>query len=271
MSPNYQVTSTEDFLRTHAVFTLEEFAAALRPDATRAARERLKYHAGRGRVKLLERGLYASVPAGIDAVRHRADRFLAAAALRPQGILSHHAALELLGAAHSAWNVCTVLTDRRRRPLDLDHAEVRFLEHPAPLRRKAKQRLGSRHVDYQSARLTVTGPERTLVDGFHQPRWVGGLAELVESASGFGVLDLELLRAVLDAYGLKTLFAAVGWFLDRFRETFFVPDRFLSELRERRPHSPVYLPSKARGGTLVSEWSLVLPDNVLRLGEPNAG
>lgn len=270
MNPKHQVPSTYEFLRAHPVFRLEEFAAALGPNATRAARERLKYHAGQGRVKLLERGLYASVPAGIDTERYRPDRFLAAAALRPEGILSHHAALELLGAAHSVWNVCTVLTDRRRRPLDLDNAEVRFLGHPAPLRRNGQHRLGSRRIDYQGARLTVTGPERTLVDGFHQPRWAGGLAELVESASGFGVLDLKLLMAVLDAYDLKTLCAAVGWFLDRFRETFFVPDQLLRDLRERRPRSPTYLPSSFRGGALVPEWNLVLPQAVLRLSEPDA-
>ena len=76
MNPKHQVPSTEDFLRTRPVFTLGEFAAALGPDRRRVARERLKYHAGQGRVKLLERGLYASVPAGIDADRHRADAHL---------------------------------------------------------------------------------------------------------------------------------------------------------------------------------------------------
>lgn len=271
MSTKRQELRTEDFLQTHPVFTLEEFARALGPGATGAARERLKYHAGRGRVKLLERGLYASVPAGIDAARHGADRFLVAEALRPEGILSHHAALELLGAAHSTWNVCTVLTEKRRRPLDLDNAQVRFLQYPASLRRGNNERLGSRTVAYQDVQLTITGRERTLVDGFHQPRWVGGVAELVESASGFGVLDLDLLMQVLDAYGLKTLYAAVGWFLSSFRDTFFVPDGFLRKLRNRRPRSPTYVPRKARGGTLVSEWNLVLPDEVLRLGEPDAG
>ena len=248
MSTKRQGVSTEDFLRTHPVFTLDEFARALGPDAMGAARDRLKYHAGQGRVKPLERGLYASVPAGIDAARHRADRFLAAAALRPDGILSHHGALELLGAAHSTWNVCTVLTEKRRRPLDLDNAQVRFLQQPAPLRRGNNQRLGSRTVAYQGAQLTVTGRERTLVDGFHQPRWVGGLAELVESASGFGVLDLDLVMQILDAYRVKTLYAAVGWFLSRFRDTFFVPDDFLRKLRKRRPRSPTYVPRKARVG-----------------------
>ena len=92
----------------------------------------------------------------------------------------------------------------------------------------------------------------------------------MESASGFGVLDLELLRKILDAYELKTLYAAMGWFLDRFQETFFVPDRLLSELHERRPRSPIYLPHRTRGGTLVAPWNLVLPDNVVRPGEPDA-
>ena len=272
MSTNRQIPSTGEFLRACPVFTVRQFADALDGrDGTRLARERLKYHATHGRVKMLERGLYASVPAGLDPERYHPDRYLVAVALRPGGVLSHHAALELLGAAHSEWNLCTILSDRRRRPLKLGNVEVRFLEHPAPLRRSGNQRLGTRSIERQGVTLTVTAPERTLVDGFHQPRWVGGLEELVASASGFGVLDLELLGRLLDAYRFKTLYAAVGWFLQSFQETFFVPNELLSQLREHRPRRPVYLPRRDRGGTLVAEWNLVLPRSVLGLSACGVG
>jgi predicted transcriptional regulator of viral defense system len=271
MSTNRQVKhlDTDSFLRTHPVFTLAEFSAALGPyRSTSAAKERLKYHAGRGRVRMLERGLYAAVPAGLDAARYWPDRFLAAAALRPAGIFSHHAALELLGAAHSEWNECTVLTNRRRRPLRLGNVEVRFLGHPAPLRRLGRQELGTRDVERSGRILRVTGPERTLVDGFRQPKWAGGLEELVESAAGFGVFDLELLQAVLEAFDQGVLWGAVGWFLDRYQSRFFVPPEYLAHLESRRPRSPSYVPRSERGGVLVRRWNLVLPPGLAGEGGP---
>ncbi len=117
--------------------------------------------------------------------------------------------------------------------------------------------------------LRVSGPERTLVDGFRQPRLVGGLPELVESAAGFGVLDLDLLKRILDAYDRKALWAATGWFLERYRDTFFVPEDYLADFEKKKPRSPQYLPPGERPGTLVPRWNLVLPTNVVRGGEPD--
>lgn len=71
-----------------------------------------------------------------------------------------------------------------------------------------------RRVPYVETTLRVTGPERTLADGFRQLRLVGGLEELVTSAAGFASLDLEQLDALLRAYDLRILYAAVGWFLE---------------------------------------------------------
>ena len=45
-----------------------------------------------------------------------------------------------------------------------------------------------RDVHYRGQTLRVTGRERTLVNGFRQPRFVGGLDDLVESVGGFGTL-----------------------------------------------------------------------------------
>ena len=271
MSTNRQVRQldTGSFLRTHPVFTLAEFSEALgsRPSSA-AAQERLKYHARKGRVKMLERGLYAAVPAGREAASYWPDRYLAAAALRPAGIFSHHAALELLGAAHSEWNVCTVLTRKRRRPLGLRNVEVRFLDQPAALRRTGRQELGTREVERSGRVLRVTGPERTLVDGFRQPKWAGGLEELVESAAGFGVLDLDLLQDVLEAFGQSVLWAATGWFLERYQSRFFVPRGYLARLEKMRPGSPRYVPRGERGGVFVKRWNLVLPPGVAGDGGP---
>lgn len=84
-----------------------------------------------GRLKVLARGVYAVVPRGTAPEALRPDPFLVAAAARPDAVFSHHAALELLGAAHSVWNECTAYASRRRRPIELDGTTVCFLDVPA--------------------------------------------------------------------------------------------------------------------------------------------
>jgi len=235
--------------------------------------ERLKYLQSTGRIVSLERGLYATVRPGEDPGAVTPDPYLVGAALRPDGVFGYHSALTLLGVGHSDWSVVTLLSSRRRRPLELRSARVEILPHPAALVRKEATDLGVRSLGYLHATVRVTGRERTLVDGFRQPRLVGGLEELVTSAAGFASLDLELLDSVLHAYDLRTLFAAVGWFLETYQQHFYVPDDFLLRLESRRPASPQYLPRGGRtqmhGGRLVRRWNLILPEVVLRGAEPN--
>ena len=275
MSTQRQVTAfdTDRFLTRHQVFSLQELREAMGGPSPSAVRTWLKFHASRRRLKVLERGLYATVQPGDDPENVSANPYLVAAALRPDGVFAYHSALTLLGAAHSEWSVVTILSRRRRRPLALRTARVEVLPHPVSLVRKGATHIGVRPVPYLDTSIRVTGPERTLVDGFRQLRLVGGLEELVTSAAGFASLDLEQLAVVLGAYELRILYAAVGWFLETYRAHFFVPDDFLTRLENQRPIAPQYLPRRARAdsdeGRLVSRWNLILPAVVLRGPEPD--
>ena len=261
---------TIDFFALHPVFSLDEASSALGLPGGRAATvERLKYHVETGRLKLAIRGVYAVVPPGTWAAEFRPDPFLVAAAFRPDGIFSHHSALELQGVAHSMWNECTLYAEGRRKPVLLSGTTVRFLDHPAPMRMESGSHLGMRKIERRGKFLRATGPERTLVEGFRRPRLAGGLEELVTSASGFAVLDLALLDETLQRYGIANLWAATGWFLERFRETFHVPEAFLNHLERHRPRVPHYVERNRRGGMLASRWNLILPESLLRLGEPD--
>lgn len=260
--------NTATFFQTHRVFDLNAAARVLTPAGGRVtARERLKYHVRQGKVKKIARGLYASVPATADPAIFQPDIYLVARAARPDAVFSHHSALELLGAAHSEWRLCTAFTRRRRATLKLPKFEVRFLSPPAPLERYGGLSLGTRRVKYLDAELEVTGPERTLVEGFRQPDLVGGLEELVVSAAGFPVLDFPVLIEVLHAYGQKVLWAAAGWFLERHRSHFFIEDSDLATIEEQIPKSAQYLDRSRQGGSLVRRWRLIVPDSLLRSGE----
>jgi hypothetical protein len=235
----------------------------------KATLERLKYAAGRGKLKMLARGIYASVPPGADPAKFQPDRFLTAVALRPNSVFSHHSALELLGAAHSEWRLCTAYSERRSQQFHLDGFEMRFLSHPQRLVRRQATELGTRAVYRLNRELRVTGPERTLLDGFRRPDLVGGYAEFVESAAGYSVLELPLLFELLDAFGQKVLWAAVGWFLDTYRSTFFVSDDDLALIEKQVPKTPLYLERNQRGGVLIRRWNLIVPDVLVSGKEPD--
>ncbi|MDA0994931.1 MAG: hypothetical protein O3A13_15030 [Proteobacteria bacterium] len=261
---------TSTFMQTHRVFNLDEAVQALSPAGGRKATlERLKYAAGRGKLKKLARGVYASVPPGADPVTYQPDRFLAAAALRPDAVFSFHSALELLGAAHSEWRLCTAYSEQRAQPFHLDSLELRFLSYPQRLLRQQATDLGIRTVHRVDRELRATGPERTLVDGFRRPDLVGGHAEFVESAAGFSVLDLPLLFELLSAFGQKALWAAVGWFLERYQATFFVADDDLALIERHIPRGPLYLSRDERGGVLHRRWNLIVPDTLVDGMEPD--
>ena len=258
-----------EFFANHPVFTVNEARKALHPaGGARATGALLQHYVRTNRLTSVTHGVYAAVPPGVAPGRFRVDPFLTAAALRPDGVFSYHSALELLGASHSAWHRCTLFTSRRRPSLDLSGVEVVFADFPVPFRAERSQRLGTQRAERLGTILVTTGAERTLVDGFRSPAAVGGLEELEQSASGFPALDMKLLEKVLERYDLATLWAAAGWFLERYRATFRPPEKLLARCERNRPASPHYLARGERGGTLARRWNLYLPAAVVE-SEPD--
>ena len=270
MSTNQQV-STAEFFATRRVFSLDEAAAALNAAGGRAGViRRLKHHLKSGRLLRLERELYAVVPVGVDRDQYNPDLFLTARAARPEGIFSHHSALELLGLSRTVfWNRCTMYVSARRRPLTLPGGSIEFLQDPMEIRSANERTLAMRQVTREGFVLRVTGPERTLVEGFRNLPRVGGLEELVTSVAGMPVLDLELLARVLTRYGKKYLWGACGWFLEQHRKTFHVPEAFLTTMSKKCPRRPQYIERGERGGTLFTRWNVIVPGNPSRLSEPD--
>jgi hypothetical protein len=258
----------EAFLAASPVFTLEELAAA-RGDSTRreAARNQLKRHLARGRVKSIARELYATVPPGMDPVRFLPDPFLVAAAARPDGVFAYHSAFELLGAAHSVWHDCTLHCDQRRTALRVGSSRILFLATPAAVLSRGAQTVATRSFPRATRQLIATGPERTLVEGLRQPHRVGGLDELMECVRSLPLLDFGLLERVLEIYDEKTVWAAAGWITERYAANWLTPPAFLDQCRRRRPLQHQYLVRDLRGGRLIQDWRLIVPAHLADDGE----
>lgn len=255
------MTDVGTFFRTHPVFTLSQFRSLVGGRATASTTQaRVKYHLNRGRLKLVEKGVYAVVPPGVGAQQFVPDRFLVAAALRDDAVLAYHSALELLGYAHSAYRDAFYLTTRRRKDLVLAGGRIRSLLHPKRLREKGEEGYGVETRERLGVKIRATGPERTLIDCLAAPRYAGGLEEVFQSADGIPAFDLDRLWGYLERLGQRRLFAAVGFFLEREAARLFVPPDFLDRLARERPHSPMYLDRGKRGGRLLSRWNLIVTE-----------
>jgi hypothetical protein len=251
---------TIDFFAANPVFSLDEATFQLNPPRGRSGMvERLKYYLNADRLKLVTRGIYAVVPHGISVAGFTPDPFLVAIAIRKDAIFSFHSALELLGAAHSVWNHYTLYTSNRRRQLLLESSSLSFLSDPVSFARDEIRYIGTQKVERRGKLLRVTGPERTLIEGFRRSALSGGYEEFITSTSGFSILDLDMLTKILHCYNNANLWAATGWFLERFRTTFHVEESILLEMEKHRPRSPRYLERNQRGGVLVPRWNLILP------------
>lgn len=251
------------FFEMRPVFTLEEYAEAVeKENEIQAARNQLRYYQRRGRVKRVANGVFASIPVYRDPDTFSPDPYLVGGAQRPGAIFCYHSAFDLLGAGHSIWTQVTAFSSSQGARNQLGHYSLRFLPDPKPLREDGRRSLGTRRIDREGRSLLITGPERTLVEGFRSLRWVGGIHELLQCASGFGVLDLELLASVLQAYGKRNLWSRVGWFLERYRDRFYISDEVLDDYRSRGINAPTYLYPGQRGGSLLDRWNLIVPANL---------
>lgn len=261
---------TDTFLALNTVFSLDELAEYLGVSLAQA-RFRVTYYQREKRVKRVANTVYAVVPPGIRHDEFVPDPFVSAAVVRPDAVFAYHSALDLQGRGHSLWWTCTVCTSERRPPLKLGRTTIRFLAHPPALRGTVgKPGAGRRWtiVVHRGGReLQVTNPERTLVDGFKDMSLVGGLDELVESADGFATLKHGELAEILDTYGNRRLWGAVGWYLERRQEELYVPSSALDAFKAHRPRATVYLVPGQRGGVMNTTWNLVVPAHLERRSE----
>lgn len=261
---------TIDFFAANPVFSLIEATQKLgAPRGRIGTVDRLKHYLRNGRLLLVTRGIYAVIPPGVAAKKFQPDPFLVGAAVRSDAIFSYHSALELLGLSHSAWNRHSLFSAHSRSSLSMMKCTLSILRDPGPLAHPRHRCLGTRKVQVRGQLLTVTGSERTLVESLRRPDHCGGIEELVKSIEACPVLDLELLRQILQQYDTANLWAATGWFLEQFKTKFSVPDSLLLDMQKRCPQSPQYLDKGRRGGRLYSNWNMIIPEAIAKGGIRN--
>ena len=253
------------FLAKHPVFTRDELESALQADYStddNAVNARLAHHVRAGHVIQIQRGLYASVPAASEPASFVPDPWLVASKLAEDAAIAYHSAFQLHGRAYTVSSEYVFVSSRSVRAKEFRGCSFRRVSPPKAIRETEQEQFGIETVDRLGQDIRVASLERSLVDVLDRPDLGGGWEEIWRSAESVEYYDL---RQVVD-YALllrnATTAAKVGFFLDQHQEQLMVENGHLDRLRQARSRQPHYM-DRSTPGRLVSDWNLIVPEQVL--------
>ncbi len=254
-----------EFFATHPVFTHAEFVAAHTAQGRSAhtSNTLLAKHVVAGRLLRVRRGLYATVPVGLDAAEFSPDPYLIATELREDAIVALHSALAFHGKAYSVWNRHQYLTAERGRPFTFRGLEYGPVQVPLPVRPLPDFGGGVLTRYHAGGTVRVTSLERCLVDLLHAPDHGGGWEEIWRSLEMVEYFDLAAVARYALLLGSALTAARVGFFLEQHREEWMVEEKHLLSLLKSAPAQPRYLSARQESGKLVPRWNLIVPESVL--------
>jgi predicted transcriptional regulator of viral defense system len=254
------------YLAEHPVFTHDEFAAAHSGRGRRSVRTThnvLAQHVAGGRLVRVHRGLYATVPPGVNAESFAPDPYLVATKAADDAVVAYHAALQFHGKAYSVSNRFTYLTRHRLQRFEFRDAEFVPVQLPARLRAARRPPPGVVEQRHAGGFVRVTSLERTLVDVLDAPAYGGGWEEIWRSLESVEFFDLDAVSDYALKLGSAVTVARVGFYLEQHRDQLMVEERHLRALRAHAPAQPRYFEPDRRPGKFVRSWNLVVPEQIL--------
>lgn len=256
-----------EFFRKHPVFTGEEitnYLSSCGKVGSRTKESLLAYHRKTGSIVSIRRGLYAVVPPGARSASYSVDPFLVAAKLTRDAVLSYHTALDFHGHAYSVQEHFIYTASRPLSPVTFRTYIFRGARFPESLRRVNRENFGVIRMDRSGMEVKVTSLERTMVDVLNRPELSGDWEEIWRSLESVEFFNLDKVVEYALLLGNATTAAKVGFFLEQHREPLMVEEKHLKPLHDLRPRQPHYLErGKRKSGRLLSEWNLVIPNEVL--------
>ncbi|MCE5276424.1 MAG: transcriptional regulator [Planctomycetaceae bacterium] len=246
------------------VVTLAELQAWLDQEYSRNKRSRealVSYHLRQGHLVRIRRGLYGVVPPESDPADYPVDPYLIAGKSSQDAVVAYHTALEVHGKAHSVFERYFFQSNKPLRPFVFRGCRFECVVFPKALREKGRQHFATKSVERYGAEIRVARLERTLVDLLDRPELGGGWEDIWRSLESVEYFDLDLVVEYVKLLGNRTTAAKVGFYLEQHATPLMVEDRHLNPLRNLRPRQPHYL-QRSKGGTLVKEWSLIVPKSL---------
>jgi len=239
------------------VFTFDEVRAAYGKELTGYSLQSLiRDNLEKGHIGMVRRGLYYIIPQVPPPGTHQVDKFLIAGKLAADGVIGYHAALELHGAAYSAFNTVHVLTRKLFKPFEFQGIRYQAVSNSYDV--------GIQSLQRDLVEVRCTDRERTVIDGVDRIKYIGGLEEYLKSVELLPYVDFNKIERYLSAYGKKALYAKVGFVLSLFEKQWSFPEQVKKRLRRRLSRMAFYLGERKNGAMLNKDWNLMVPEKLER-------
>ena len=270
MSENNQIfkqSGLNEFFSQHAAFTTEEldiFLLSRKSFNLNTRKSLMAYYCKKGRIINIRRGLYATIPFGLDPSSYPVDPYLLAAKMAEDAILAYNTALQFHGKAYSIYNRLLYVSSKKSSTLKFRQYEIRGILTPSSLRVKGSKLFGVIVLKHFGVELKVTNLERTFVDVLDRPDLSGSWEEIWRSLESIEFFDLDQVLAYVLLLKNKTTAAKVGLFLERHKDALMVEEKYLEKLQKLRPRQPHYLSrNRHKNCHFVKNWNLMVPVEIL--------
>ena len=255
----------ETFLAHNQIFTIEEARIALELEGTGSTLYNLlAYHLQRGHIARIRKGLYYTIPKGLDPTTYPIDPYLVAGKMTPDAILAYHTSLGFHGKLHTLRNNFTYITQRKLKP-SFAFRNLLFKGISIPKGTSHDVHFGVEIVDYQGCKIRVTTLERTFVDVLDRPALIDNWEEIWRSLESIEYLNLQQVLAYAQLLNNATTYVRIAFFLDQHREMLNLTEKDLSVFDAFKPKSPHYLVRHSKEPTqLIARWNLIVPKSLLQ-------
>lgn len=270
---------SDDFFSLYNAFTFKELELNLSRDKDSPAQSStlynlITYHQNQGHILRIRRGLYYSVPKGMDPAHCPVDPFLVASKMAEDSVIAYGSALDLHGKLHTIQNRIIYLTKKRvMAAFDFRDMKYQAVAIPSALKAVGEETFGVQSIDRLGQPVLVTTLERTLVDVLDRPYLCGSWEEIWLSLEGIEYLDMDQVLKYALLLANSTTIAKLGFFLETHRETLMVPEHYLEELLKHCPTTPHYMDrTQNEPQKMIAKWNLVVPLSLINRSweEPNA-
>ena len=210
-----------------------------------------------GKVGKIKRGLYFGIPLDHIGEEFEVDRYILSNKIKQGYALGYHSALELHGAAYSAFNSIYILIKKKDRFRLFNFQDVKYV----PVINKYYNHLTS--IRYKNKTVNVTDPSRTFIECLDRVYLCGGWEECLKSLANLREVKVSNILEILGFYKNKTLELKTGYLLELLSRVSpyysHIKNRELEALKPSDDWIPVYIDRDVTS-KLRKKWGLYVPE-----------
>lgn len=225
----------------------------------------LNYHKKSKHILKIRKGLYARIPESFDG-DYKINPFLIASKLTDDSIIGYHSALSFWGVLHSVRNNYIYLTKRKLSESEFSFQGITYkgVSYPSKLLEKNKELLGVVKQNVEGEEMLITSLERTFVDILDRPYLIANdWEEIYRSFESIAYLNIDVVIDYVLTLENQTTLARVGYFLELFKETWLIEERYIQKLKKYVPKFILFMDRKSHESQkIVKNWNIMVPESL---------